>query len=773
MPSLSERESKDLLSAYGVPFPAESLVATAEQAVAAAEGIGYPVVLKLNGDQIAHKSERGLVRVGLGDGEAVRQAAGELLAAATPDDGEVGLLVAEMVRGDRELLIGMSRDPQFGPTVVVGLGGVLTEALSRVAVRPVSLGVDFGAGVADGAAGSATTDEGTVDSVVAELGLEPLLGAFRGAAPADRAALAQIVGGLGRLARERADVVSVDLNPVIVDRAGRPVAVDALVELAGDRTSRESTPAGPSPARAGAGSAAEVAASVSRSGQDAHVGGAPGAAGRAGPLSTDQFRALFDPRGVVVVGASTHPGKFGFVALHNLLASGYAGEVFATNRDGADVLGLTTLTDIDQVPDGRADLVVVCTPASTNVELLRAARAKGITAAFITSAGYGEAGPEGRAAEAELVAVANELGMLIAGPNGQGVVSTPAKLCAQIVAPYPPPGRIGIASQSGNFVSTFMNYARATGVGVSRAVSAGNAAQVSVADYLDFYADDDETSVALAYLEGITDGRALMERLAAVAARKPLVLLKGGATSSGARAAASHTGALATDDRVFDGFCRAAGITRAATIEEAFDAAATFATQPTPRGGNIVVLTTAGGWGVVTADAIAVEPGLDLVPLPDDLRTAIDGELPPRWSRSNPVDCAGGETRDTIPNVLGLIAEHPDVDAVVQLGVGIQGNQARLMREGPFHPDHGLGRIVEFHERQDARYGDASVDVSEATGKPILVASELAVADPANAAIEAIRRRGRLCYPTGNRAARALGHLVRDSVRRVGQAGGQ
>ena len=199
-----------------------------------------------------------------------------------------------------------------------------------------------------------------------------------------------------------------------------------------------------------------------------------------------------------------------------------------------------------------------------------------------------------------------------------------------------------------------------------------------------------------------------MSRLADAAGRKPLVVLKGGATEGGARAAASHTGALAADDKVFDGACRAAGITRATTVEAAFEAAATFATQPLPVGPNVVVLTTAGGWGVVTADAVTKERGLELMALPDDLRDAIDAKLPPRWSRNNPVDCAGGETRDTIPEVMELIAVHPDVHAIIYLGVGIQSNQARMMREGGFYPDHGLDRIVAYHERQDARFAEAA-----------------------------------------------------------------
>ncbi len=476
----------------------------------------------------------------------------------------------------------------------------------------------------------------------------------------------------------------------------------------------------------------------------------------------DRFRALFEPRGVLVAGASTHPGKFGFVSLHNILACGYQGKVFASNREGGEVLGVPCATDIADLPDGEIDLVFVCTPAAANPDLLRACAKKGITAAFVASAGYGEAGPDGLAAQADLVALADELGMLLAGPNGQGVVSPPAGLCAQIVGPYPPAGHIGIASQSGNFVSSFENYAELTGVGVSRAVSAGNAAAVGVPDYLEYYADDPETRVALAYIESIGDGRAFATRLRAVAERKPVVVVKGGATAGGQRAAASHTGALASDDRVFDGVARQVGLNRARTVEEGFEVAATFASQPLPRGNRVAVVTSVGGWGVVTADAIAATD-LQLPALPDDLMAAIDALLPPRWSRNNPIDMAGGETRDTVPEIVRLAAEHPGVDAVIFLGMGIQSNEARLMRQGPFWPDHGLERIVGYHERQDARFAEAAAEISQATGKPILVATELAVTSPANPGPAAVRATGRLCHPSANRAVVALDHLWRRS----------
>jgi acetyltransferase len=468
--------------------------------------------------------------------------------------------------------------------------------------------------------------------------------------------------------------------------------------------------------------------------------------------------ALFDPAGVVVAGASTHPGKFGFVALHNILANGYQGRVFATNREATPVLGLDTLAALEDLPEGEADLVFVCTPASTNVELLRVAATKGIRAAFLASAGYGEAGAEGQRAQDELVALAEDLGILLIGPNGQGVVSTPSSLCAQIVAPYPPPGRIGVASQSGNFVSSFLNYACASGVGVSRAVSAGNSAMVGVTDVLRFYADDPHTDVALAYVEGIPDGRRFFDDLRDVAARLPVVVVKGGATQGGQRAAASHTGSLATDDRVFDGLCRQAGAVRAATIEEAYELAATFATQPEPRGNRVAVVTTAGGWGVLAADAVA-RSQLELAQLPDDLVAALDAELPPRWSRNNPIDLAGGETKDTIPTVLEIVVRHPSVDAVVVLGMGIQSNQGRMEREGPFYPDHGLERIAAFHERQDHRYTTTAAQLSAEAGKPVLVATELAVTFPDNAAVRGVVESGRWCHPSADRAVHSLDRM--------------
>jgi len=481
----------------------------------------------------------------------------------------------------------------------------------------------------------------------------------------------------------------------------------------------------------------------------------------AGREALDHFQPLFCPRGVIVAGVSKHPGKFGLVAFHHLLRFAYQGDVFPVSRDGGEVLGKRTYGDVAEVPRNRADLVFVCTPSAVNVPLLRACHEAGVRAAFVASGGYSETGALGEAHQRELVETADELGLVLAGPNGQGLVSTSVSMCAQIVPPYPPPGPIAIVSQSGNICSSLLNYAVLSGVGVSKAISCGNAAQTTLADYLAYFAADPDTHVTLAYLEGVTDGRRFVDAARMHTRHKPLVVIKGGVASGGRRAALSHTGTIATDDPIFDGVCRQFGVVRADTVEHAFEWAATFATQPLPRGQRVAVLTTAGGWGVLAADACAAA-GLDVTPLPAEVSARIDAMLPARWSRNNPVDLAGGETRDTIPEVIDLLAGHPGFDALIYLGLGIQASQAHAFRTGEFYPHFGLDRVAEFHERQDQRYAEAAREASERHAKPVLVATELVHTDRSygNAGPMAVRQGGCICYASAHRAVGALRALV-------------
>jgi acyl-CoA synthetase (NDP forming) len=709
---LSEHKSKKFLSQYGVPFTREIQVSSADDAVKAANEIGYPVAIKICADVISHKTERGMVRLSVRDAAETREATVALLGLVKPEDGETSVLVAKMESGRRELIAGVVSDEQFGSFVMLGMGGVFAEVLSDTVFAPTPL------------------DLNSAFRLIGKLKSQSVLGDFRGDRAVDRLQLAETLVSLSRAQVENESVRSIDLNPIIVRTNGSIVAVDALVEMFDEQSTTLIS-----------GSLSAYQKLPSKSSISA---------------SSRHYEALFSPRGVVVVGASAHPGKFGFVSLHNILVNGYLGNVFATHLERATVLDIDCLAGIAELPDNSVDLAFICTPASTNAEILRECARKGIKAAYITSAGYADLGDDGLQAQIDLKNLANELEILLIGPNGQGIVSTPQKLCAQIVGPYPPQGSISLVSQSGNFVSSFMNYSLQTGVGVSRAVSAGNAAMVGVPEFLDYFSKDESTKVALAYIEGVSDGRLLADSMRNLCKAKPLVVVKGGSTSGGARAASSHTGALATDDKIFDAVCQNTGATRVKDVERAFDVAATFATQPLPRGKNTIVLTTVGGWGVVTSDAIHEEGVLSLIELPSNLESEISKLLPDRWSKNNPIDCAGGETRQTVVDIMRLVATDEAVDAIIFLGIGIQSNQARMMRHGRYFPDYELDRIVNYHERQDAMYANFAADLSIETHKPILVCTELAVADPENAGVVAVRKTGRLCYASGQRAARAL-----------------
>ena len=710
---LSEVKSKQFLSKYGLAFATEIEAFSVGDAVEAANRIGYPVAIKICADAISHKTERGLVKLNIRESTEAKEAASMLLSEVRPEDGKASLLVAQMESGRRELIAGVIQDEQFGNFVMLGLGGVFAEVLSDTAFAPAPI------------------DTNSALALINRIKNQAFLDEFRGERAVDREQLAKFLVSLSQAQNENQDVKSIDVNPIIVRSNGSVVAVDALVEMHDSKTiNASSTQTGPS------------SKNTARH-------------------SIEHYEALFAPKGVVVVGASTHPGKFGFVSLHNILTNGYLGKIFATHLERAKVLDIDCCDSVDSLPDGVVDLAFICTPASTNADILRACAKKGIKAAYVTSAGYADSDAQGRQAQVELTKLAEELKILLVGPNGQGLISTPQNLCAQIVGPYPPKGTISLVSQSGNFVSSFMNYARQTGVGVARAVSAGNAAMVGVPEFFEYFSRDIETNVALAYIEGVADGQFLAESMRNLCKVKPLVVVKGGTTTGGARAASSHTGALASNDKIFDSVCISTGATRVDDVERAFDVAATFATQPLPRGNKTIVLTTIGGWGVVTSDTMHAEGELDLIKLPHDLEAEISKLLPQRWSKNNPIDCAGGETRETVIEIMRLVANNDAVDAIIFLGIGIQSNQARMMREGQFFPNHELERIVNYHERQDTMYAKAAAELSVETMKPILVATELAIADPKNPGVIAVQETGRLCYASGQRAARALSNVYR------------
>ena len=702
MPTRSEFDSKRYLEARGVNFPQELQVTSAQELLQQVEQVEYPVACKLGGAHIAHKTERGLVRLHLGSPAELCAAGEELLGLATPEDGEVHLLIAPMVTGTRELILGYSVDPLWGPFVVLGAGGTLTEIAPQVSIMPAPLTRESAAALCE------------------EFDRTGLLGAVRGEAAVDREELISLICALGACADDPS-IQSAEMNPVIVSN-GHPIPVDALVED--------------------------------------HIPGEQLGTPAKERFTLEQWNALFHPSGVVVAGASTHPGKFGAVAVHHILVGGYEGHVSATQRDGAEVFGVSCYPDLHDLPEGAADLVLVCTPSETVADQLRIAGKKGIRAAVIASAGFREVGEDGATREEELVEVARENGLLMIGPNVQGIVSNPAKLQAQIVGPMAPNGPISVVSQSGNIASTFQNFAVDTGVGIARSVSIGNAADCDALDVIEYLSTDPATAVTLAYIEGFGNPPEFRSRIAAAAQRKPLIIVNGGRSAAGAAAASSHTGSLAEDGRMFDAMSRALGFITAEDPEQAFEIAMVIACTPPPRGNRLAILTTVGGWGVLASDAADSARSLTLAKLSDSTLQELDAVLPSRWSRNNPIDFAGGEQRNTMVDALRILATSGDVDICVVIGIGVQSNQASVHRAGKFADDAGLARMIAYHEQQDLRY----VHAVEATMRdhqiPIVIASELPNRLADTPAFSYVRANSLPWTRTAPRAIAALDHAI-------------
>jgi acetyltransferase len=382
---------------------------------------------------------------------------------------------------------------------------------------------------------------------------------------------------------------------------------------------------------------------------------------------------FFNPRGVVVIGASTSPEKLGYGAARNLVYSGYNGAIHFVSQKTGDLFNRPLYTDLLQVPD-PVDLAILIVPAPATPETLEACGQRGIRAAIVVASGFREAGSEGAALEAQCLKVARRHGIRMVGPNCIGSLDTHLPLDTTFLAPpMPARGHIGFVSHSGAFCAAIIDWAREHGFGFSRLISLGNQADVNETDMLPVVAADEHTHVIVLYLEGVADGRRFVEVARQVTRQKPVVALKVGRFEAGQRAAASHTGALAGSDRAYEAAFEKAGIFRADSAEEMFDWAQALAAWPISNnaatlrlahGGNVAVLTNAGGPGVIAADGLEFN-GLHIAHLSETTQKALANLLPPAASVHNPVDMLASASPRQYADCLSTLLADPGVDAVL------------------------------------------------------------------------------------------------------------
>ena len=377
------------------------------------------------------------------------------------------------------------------------------------------------------------------------------------------------------------------------------------------------------------------------------------------------LESFFNPKSVAVVGASRQKGKVGYEILTRIIDAGYEGKVFPVNPKADTIESLKcypNLESIGQIPE----LVILVVPAKAVPEIMRQCAKVGVKSVIIITAGFKEIGEEGRALEQQVVQIARQAGIRVIGPNCLGVIVPANKLNASFGGELPLEGNIGYISQSGALLAAILDMANANGIGFSKLISIGNKADVDELDTLKALGRDPDTKVIAGYLENITDGNAFVREAEQISQRKPILLMKSGGTGAGAKAASSHTGSLAGSETAYDAVFERAGIVRCFSIKSQFDFAQVFAYQPLPAGSKVVVVTNAGGPGIMAADAIERQ-GLEFAKLTDETVKKLASKLPAAANLYNPVDILGDALADRYEFAIDVVMDDPNVDVVLVL----------------------------------------------------------------------------------------------------------
>jgi len=586
--ALTEADAKTLLASCGVPVPRFVVIEREADVDARLDGMSGPFAVKVMSQDILHKSDAGGIVLDAMGSEGTRAAIASIARQPQVQAARVdGYLVEPMCAPGVEIVIGAVHDRQFGPMLMVGLGGIFVEVLRDVAFRlcPIT--------------------RGDAEAMLGELRGGALLDGVRGRGPADRAAIVDLlfaIGGEGGvLLNLDGEVDELDLNPVIVHERGA-VVVDARIILTEDADARRVTPR-----------AAESGSIV------------------------DRFRPLFAPRTVAVLGASTSSTTIANTFIRRMKEFGYAGKLFPIHPKAGEVEGLAAFPSLAETPE-PVDYAYVAIGARAIPDVLRNAGGR-VRFAQVISSGFGEVA-EGIDLQAELVRAAREGACRVLGPNCLGLYSPRGGVTFSAGAPIGL-GTVGVVSQSGGLGTDIVKRGQWRGVRFSGLVTVGNSVDVGPVDLLEFYLADPQTRVIGFYLEDVKDGRRFFEVLRAARAQKPVVILRGGRSSQGRAAAASHTGAIASDDRAWDAVSKQAGCVLVDTVDRFVDALLAFqfltlrTARPTRR---VVLFGNGGGTSVLATDAFA-ECGLDVSPFDAATLAALEAlNLPPGTSVANPID---------------------------------------------------------------------------------------------------------------------------------------
>jgi len=616
--SLNEMEGKALLAGYGVDVPRCVRVGDVSEVELRVAGMTPPFAVKILSADILHKSDAGGVRLGLSSPADVEGAIAEISLLPKISAGEVdGFLVEEMAPPGKEVVIGGIQDPQFGPMIMVGLGGIFVEVLKDVSFRLCPIIEQDAREMLDELRGKAILEGARGDIAVSLDAIVDLL--------------LKIGGKDGLLTHHGNDIAELDINPVIVG-PNAAVAVDVAIVL----------------------KTAESPADKPEVKTDDSV--------------TARFEALFAPKTIAVVGASTTSSIIANTFIRRMKAYGYAGEIYPIHPKAEEIEGLKAYRSLGETPK-PVDYAYIATRADRIPALIGAAKGN-VKFAQVISSGFREV-EEGIALEAELLAQSREAGCRLIGPNCLGIYSPRGGVTFPVDAPKEL-GRVGVVTQSGGLGTDIIKRGQWRGLRFSGFVTAGNCADISPADLLEFYLEDPQTSVIGFYLEDIGDGRRFFDLLRNTAMPKPLVLMKGGRSELGRMAAASHTGALADNMVAWNALCAQTPTVMVDTVDQFVNALLALQ-QLTPRPERptkkVVLFGNGGGTSVLATDFFATR-GLEVTPFSVYTRQTLEAlGLPPGTSVANPIDTPVGtlqKDEGRVANqILDIVYETAAPDAVV------------------------------------------------------------------------------------------------------------
>lgn len=465
-----------------------------------------------------------------------------------------------------------------------------------------------------------------------------------------------------------------------------------------------------------------------------------------------QLEYLFSPRSVAVIGASNTPGKWGFGVFNRALRTSSDIRIYPINPNAQDVLGVKAYKHVVEVPE-PVDLAVVVIPPQAVPAAMEECVQKGVKAAVIISAGFKETGEEGAELEEQVARIARQGGIRFVGPNCNGHFNTASDFYTTGEASFKK-GPLALVSQSGNFGGHILQRGVERGIGFSKYVSSGNEADLHLEDYIDYLAEDEETRVIGAYIEGLRDGKRFLELAKKTTRKKPIIVMKVGRTEEGSQAAQSHTGALSGSDEIYDAAFRQSGVIRVDEVDDLFDVALALVRQPLPKGKRVGILTIGGGFGVVATDACR-RLGLEIPVLTEETIQTLNRFLPPRWPHANPVDMTG-EAERSYP-CLGTLLKAENIDAVLAVGCVGYPSQSLDRYSGAVRE-----RLEEYRQRMiegELTLVDGLVERVDRYGKPLIITASTGRGE--SEAIAKLEQNGIYGYPTPERGARVLSHMVR------------